>query len=52
MLEAKLALIEVLRKFSFVRAPGTEVCVCCSLFCVIDFYYRLNINLLDIKYYQ
>ena len=26
MLEAKLALIEVLRKFSFVRAPDTEVC--------------------------
>ena len=27
MLEAKIALIEILRKFSFVQAPETEVCI-------------------------
>ena len=41
MLEAKLALIEVLRKFTFVRSPDTEVgmllhCAISHFTCVLN----------------
>ena len=36
MLEAKLALIEVLRKFTFVRSPETEVSMLLHCACVLN----------------